>query len=136
MVVEFIFFQAKKVSSIFQYFCPLPKRRRNIIFRPMSNFNLIFGLLFELEMRNKPVDSIILAQVVNLSNTGLHHIQSSKELNGSRHCVQNVIKKFKETGQYNDRKWIVRPRKILSCSIQQLKRLMKEERYTPQYWQN
>ena len=53
-------------------------------------------------MGKKPVDSIVRGQAVALSDNGLNQVQISRQLNISRHCVQNAVKKYKETRQYND----------------------------------
>ena len=53
-------------------------------------------------MGKKLVDSIVRAQAVALSDAGLSQVQISRQLDISRHCVQNPIKKYNETGQYND----------------------------------
>ena len=53
-------------------------------------------------MGKKPVHSIVRAQAVVLSDSGLNQIQISKQLNISRHCVQNAVKEYKETRQYHD----------------------------------
>ena len=37
-----------------------------------------------------------------LSDAGLGPVQISRQLDIFRHCVQNVIKKYDETSQYND----------------------------------
>ena len=63
-------------------------------------------------MGKKPVDSIVRAQAVALSDAGLNQVEISSQLNISRHCVQNAIKKNKKTGQYNDFPRPGRPKKI------------------------
>lgn len=78
-------------------------------------------------MGKKPVDSFVRAQVVALSAAGLNQVQISKQLNISRHCVQNAIKKYKETGNYNDLKRTGRPKKIPDRAVRHLKRLVKED---------
>ena len=52
-------------------------------------------------MRKILVDSIVRAQAVVLFDSGLNQVQISRQLNISRHCVQNTVKKYKETRQYN-----------------------------------
>ena len=76
-------------------------------------------------MGKKPVDSIVRTQAVALFDAGLNQVQISKQLKISRHCVQNAIKKFKETGQYKDLKRTGRPKKIPDRSVRHLKRLVK-----------
>ena len=76
-------------------------------------------------MRKKPVDSIVRAQAVALFDAGLTQVQISKQLKISRHCVENAIKKFKETVQCNDLKRTGRPKKIPDRSVRHLKRLVK-----------
>jgi transposase len=78
-------------------------------------------------MGKKPVDSIVRAQVVALSDAGLSQVQISKQLKVSRHCVQNAIKKYKETGKYDDLKRTGRPKKIPDRAVRHLKRLVKED---------
>ena len=63
-------------------------------------------------MGKRPVDSIVRAQAVALSDAGLNQVEISRQLNISRHCVQNAIKKYKETGQYNDFSRRDRPKKF------------------------
>ena len=63
-------------------------------------------------MGKKPVDSIVRAQVVALSDSGLNQVQISRQLNSSRHCVQNAVNKYKETRQYNDFPCTGRPKKF------------------------
>ena len=48
------------------------------------------------------VDSIVRAQLAVLSDAGLSQVQISRQLNISRHRIHNAIKKYNETGQYND----------------------------------
>ena len=62
-------------------------------------------------MGKKPVDSIVRAQAVALSDAELNQVEISSQLNISRHCVRNAIKKYKETGQYNDFPRPGRPKK-------------------------
>ena len=63
-------------------------------------------------MGRKPVDSIVRAQAVALSDSGLNQVQISRQLNISRHCVQNAVKKYKEARQYNDFPSTGRPKKF------------------------
>ena len=60
-----------------------------------------------------------------LFDAGLTQVQISKQLKISRDYVQNAIKKFKETGQYNDLKRTGRPKKIPDRSVRHLKRQVK-----------
>ncbi|CAF2016844.1 unnamed protein product [Rotaria magnacalcarata] len=78
-------------------------------------------------MGKKPVDSIVRAQAVALSDAGLNQVEISRQLHISRHCVQNAIKKYKETGQYNDFPRTGRPKKIPNRGIRHLKRLVKDD---------
>ena len=50
-------------------------------------------------MGKKPVDSIVRAQALALSDSGHNQVQISRQLNISRHCVQNAVKKYTETRQ-------------------------------------
>ena len=52
-------------------------------------------------MGKKSVDSIVRAQAAALSDSGLNQVQLSRQLNISTHCVQNAVKKYKKTRQYN-----------------------------------
>ena len=78
-------------------------------------------------MGKKPVDSIVRAQAVPLSDSGLNQAQISRQLNISRHCVQNAVKKYKETGQYNDFPRNGRPKRIPNRNVRHLKRLVKDD---------
>ena len=78
-------------------------------------------------MSKKPVDSIVRAQAVALSNAELNQVEISSQLNISRHYVQNPIKKYKETGQYNDFPRPGRPKKIPNRGVRHLKRLVKDD---------
>ena len=62
-------------------------------------------------MGKKPIDSIVRAQTIALSDNGLNQVQISRQLNISRHCVQNAAKKCKETRQYNDFLRTARPKR-------------------------
>ena len=63
-------------------------------------------------MGKKAVDSIVRAQAVALSDSGLNQIQISRQLNISSPCVQNAVKKYKKTRQYNDFPRTGRPKKF------------------------
>ena len=78
-------------------------------------------------MDKKPVDSIVLAQAAALSDSGLNQVQISRQLNISRHCVQNTVEKYKKTRQYNDFPRTGRPKKIPNRGIRHLKRLVKDD---------
>ena len=53
-------------------------------------------------MSKTSADSIVRAQVIPLSDAGLSQVQISRQPDISRHCVQNIIKEYNDTGQYND----------------------------------
>ena len=76
-------------------------------------------------MLKRPVYSIVRAQVVALSDTGLSQVQISRHLNISGHCVQNAIEKYNETDRYNDLQRTSCPKKIEIRNIRHLKRLVK-----------
>ena len=78
-------------------------------------------------MCRKPVDSIVRAQAVALSDSGLNQVQISRQLNISRHCVQNAVKKYKESRQYNDFPHTGRPKKNPNRSVRHLKRLVIDD---------
>ena len=79
-------------------------------------------------MDKKLVDSIVRAQAVALSDSGLKQVQISRQLNISRHCVQNAVKRYKETRQYNDFPRTDRPKRIPNRGVRHLKRLVKDDR--------
>ena len=94
------------------YFSPTDKSLRHFLL-PLHFFEqrqeyiiffvyLITISLFKSSTDKKPVDSIVRAQAVALSDARFSHVQISKQLNISRHCVQNTVKKYNEIGQYND----------------------------------
>ena len=78
-------------------------------------------------MGKKPVDSIVRAQAVALSDSGLNQVQISRQLKISRHCVQNTVKKHKETRQYNDFPRTGRPKRVPNRGVRYLKRLVKDD---------
>ena len=78
-------------------------------------------------MGKKPVNSIVQAQAVALSDSGLNQVQISRQLNISKHCVQNAVKKYKETRQYNDFPRTDRPKKNPNRGVRHLKRLVKDD---------
>ena len=78
-------------------------------------------------MGKKPVDSIVRVQTVALSGSGLNHVQISSQLNISRHCAQNAVKKYKETRQYNNFPRTDRPKTIPNRGVRHLKRLVKDD---------
>ena len=53
-------------------------------------------------MDKNPVDSIVRAQAVALPDSGLNQVRISRQLNIYSHCVQNAVKKYKGTRQYNN----------------------------------
>ena len=79
-------------------------------------------------MGKKSVDWIVRAQTVALPDSGFNQVQISKQLNISRHCVQNAVKKYKETRQYNDFPRTGRPKTISNRSVRHLKRLIKNDK--------
>ncbi|CAF3791826.1 unnamed protein product [Rotaria socialis] len=79
-------------------------------------------------MGKKPVDSSVRPQAVALPYAGLNQTQIARQRNISRHCVENAIKKYKKTGQYNDFLRTGRPKRIPSCGVRHLKRLVKDDR--------
>ena len=78
-------------------------------------------------MGKKPVDSIVPAQAVALSDSGLNQVQISRQLNISRHSVQNAVKRYKPARQYNDFPRTGRLKKIPNHGVQHLKRLIKDD---------
>ena len=78
-------------------------------------------------MGKKPVDSIVRAQSVALSGSGLNYVQISRQLNISCHCVQNALKKYEKTRQYNDFSRIGRPKTISNRGVRHLRRLVKDD---------
>jgi transposase len=62
---------------------------------------------------------------VALHGAGFHQVDISKELRISRCCVQNVIKKYKKFGLYDDLKRSGRPKKVTDRDLRHLKRLVK-----------
>ena len=78
-------------------------------------------------MGKKPVESIVRAQAVALFDSGLNQVQISRQLNISRHCVQNAVKKYKKTRQCNDFPRTGRPKKIPNRGVRHLKRLVKHD---------
>ena len=76
-------------------------------------------------MGKKPVESFVRAQVVALYDAGFNQVHISKHLKISWHRVQNAIKKYKETGNYDDLKRIGCLKKILDRAVCHLKRLVK-----------
>ena len=78
-------------------------------------------------MGKESVDSIVRAQAVAFSDSELKQVQISRQLNISRHCVQNAVKKYKETRQYNDFPRTGRPKIIPNRGVRHLKRLAKDD---------
>ena len=78
-------------------------------------------------MGKKPVDSIVRAEAVAFSDAGLNQVEISRQLNISKHCVQNAVKKYKETRQYNDFPRTGRPKEIPNRGVRHLKRLVKDD---------
>ena len=78
-------------------------------------------------MDKKLVDSIVRAQAVALSDSELNQVQSSRQLNIFRQCVQNAVMKYKETRQYNDFPRTGRPKKNPNRGVRHLKRLVKDD---------
>ena len=76
-------------------------------------------------MDKSPADSIVRAQAVALSDAGLSQIQISRQLKISRHCVQDAIKKYNETGQYTDLQRTGCLRKIQNRDIRHLEQLSR-----------
>ena len=71
--------------------------------------NIYFFLIFDCypyysnhQWAKIPVDSIVRAQAVALSDIGLSQVQISRQLNISRHCVQNPIEKQVNTMTFNE----------------------------------
>ena len=78
-------------------------------------------------MGKKPVNSIVRAQAVALSDSRLNQGQISRQLNISRYCVQNAVKNCKETRQYDDFLRTARPKKIPNRGVRHLKRLVNDD---------
>jgi transposase len=78
-------------------------------------------------MGKKPVSGCVRAQAVALHDAGLSQVEISKQLGISRCCVQNAVKKYEETGSFDDKSRSGRPRKVNSRDIRHLKRLVKGE---------
>ncbi|CAF3183212.1 unnamed protein product [Rotaria socialis] len=76
-------------------------------------------------MGKKPVSPFVRAHVVALHDAGFNQVHISKQLNISRCCAQNAIKKYKDQGNYNDLKSSGRPRKVDGRGLRHLKRLVK-----------
>jgi transposase len=73
------------------------------------------------------ISKCIRAQTVALHEAGLSQLEISKQLGISRCRVQNAIRKFKETGPYDENKRSRRIRKINGRDIRHLKRSVKLE---------
>ena len=76
-------------------------------------------------MGKKFIHPYVRARVVALHNVALNQVQISKQLNVSRSCVENVIKKDKQVGRFDDLKHTGRPKKLSAREIRHLKRLAK-----------
>ena len=63
--------------------------------------------------------------MVALHDAGFNQVQISKQLNISRCCVQNAMKKYKRLGTYDDSKRSGRPKKLGRRSFRHLRRLVK-----------
>ena len=76
------------------------------------------------------IDSYIRAQVVALYNNNkipMPMDEAAKQLNISKTCVFNAVKKYKETDEFVDEKRSERWRKLGKCDQHHLKRLVKGE---------
>ena len=63
-------------------------------------------------MGKKSIAPVVRAQAVALHQAGLNLSRISEQLNISRCCVRNVIKKFEEHGIYEDLKRSDRPKDL------------------------
>ena len=61
------------------------------------------------EYGKKMIAECIQALIVVLHEAGLLQVEISKQFRISRCCVQNTIKKFKETGPYDEKKAVWTP---------------------------
>ena len=71
-------------------------------------------------MGKKSIHSYARAQVVALHDVSLNQVQISKQLDVSRYCVENPIKKYKQLGRLNDLKPAGRPMKLSDLEIRHL----------------
>lgn len=81
-------------------------------------------------MGKRPVDPYIRAQAVALYNNNkaiMSMDEIAKQLNISKTCVFNAIKKHRETGEFEDKKRTGRPQKLDKRDQRHLKRLVKDE---------
>ena len=76
-------------------------------------------------MGKKSIHRYIQAQMVALHHAALNQVQISKQCNVSRCCIQNVIKKDKQLGQFDDLKHTGRTNKLSDREIRHLERLVK-----------
>ena len=81
-------------------------------------------------MRKTAIDSYTRAQAVALYNNSkilMSMDEVAKQLNISKTCVFNAVKKHKETGEFVDKKYSGRPQKLGERDRHHLKRLVKGE---------
>ena len=73
----------------------------------------------------KPVPSFVRAQMRAVHDAAFNQAPISKQLNISRCCVQNVIKKYTRLGAYDHAKRSERPKELDTRGFRHLKRLAK-----------
>ena len=78
-------------------------------------------------MGRKSVDSHVRAQAVALHQSGLTFSRISKQLQISRCCARNAIKKFEKHTTFDDLKRSGRPKSLSERNIRELKRLVQGE---------
>ena len=81
-------------------------------------------------MGKTAIDSCTRVQAVDLYNDSkisMSMDEVAKQLNTSKTCVFNVVKKHKETDEFVDEKRSERPRKLGERDLRHLKRVVKGE---------